>query len=66
MIVTLFNDLGDSDGEGRSEPGTYLVALKKIDENLRCIPVNFSRLEKAAITEFIDCEGEVQGKISVE
>jgi hypothetical protein len=49
MIVTLFNDLGGEENGVVAEPGTYLIALKKIDEEPRCVPVNFSSQEKAAI-----------------
>jgi hypothetical protein len=51
MIVTVFNDLGGEEGDVIAGPGTYLVGLKKIDEQQRCVPVNFSRQEKAAIKQ---------------
>jgi hypothetical protein len=52
-IVTLFNHLGGGEGVDRVDPGTYLVGLKKIDDQQRCVPVNFSRSEKAAIIEMM-------------
>jgi hypothetical protein len=66
-IVTLFNDLGDQDGKAKVEARTYLVGLKKIDEKQRCVPVSFSRNEKAAISKEMDLEransGQPDGEI---
>ncbi len=49
-VVTLFNDLG-GEGEESSEAGTYLVVLKRVDAQQRCVPVNFSAKEKGAIKQ---------------
>jgi hypothetical protein len=55
MIVTMFNDLGGESVEVTAGPGTYLIGLKKMDEKHRCVPVNFSSREKAALKHQRDC-----------
>jgi hypothetical protein len=62
MIVTLFNDLGGEVDGVVAGPGTYLIGLKKVDEKLRCVPVNFSKQEKAAIKYQKDYMEEISGQ----
>ena len=56
-VVTLFNDLGGQGEEGSEggdcDAGTYLVVLKRVDAQQRCVPVNFSAKEKGAIKQAI-------------
>jgi hypothetical protein len=52
VVVTIFNGLG-GEGEEAVGPGTYLIVFKRLHEKKRCVPVNFSVMEKYAMKQRI-------------
>jgi hypothetical protein len=55
VIMSIFNDYGISGVGGEEDvvAGTYMIVFKRIEvEKMRCVPVNFSTMEKKAIKEY--------------